>query len=115
MTNATMTRDKIDALADWSSLPRVMYITSVRCIDGVVYEASTASVPMAIAPEVAYVSLTTIPGLADVLDGKAVIVPVTATQEMADAAFRHMILRNSMRESLTKAIAASPYRKEPEA
>jgi hypothetical protein len=54
-----------------------------------------------------------IPGLSDLLAGKAEIVPVEATQEMADACFRHMILRNSMKDSIARAIAANPYRRKP--
>ena len=47
-----------------------------------------ASVPMAIAPEVAYVSLAAIPGLADVLDGKAVILPRKIGKENAEGVWQ---------------------------
>ena len=117
-----MTRDKIDALADWSSLPRVMYVTSARCIDGVVYEASMASVPMAIAPEVAYVSLAAIPGLADVLDGKAVILPRDPSAEQVDGLASRIRGAGFSGDSYLLArvcfdfaCRASPYWKEPEA
>lgn len=41
-------------LSDWSGLPRDMYVTSVRRVDQVVWEATFCSVPMAIGPEVRY-------------------------------------------------------------
>lgn len=40
-------------LADWSSLPRDLYVTAVKS-DGVVFEVQCCSVPMAIGPEVRY-------------------------------------------------------------
>ncbi len=38
-------------MADWSGLPDV-YVTSVNLIDGVAWEITACSVPMAIGPEV---------------------------------------------------------------
>jgi hypothetical protein len=40
--------------ADWSKLPRDMYVVSVTQRDAVVYDAKMCSVPMAIGPEVRY-------------------------------------------------------------
>ena len=39
--------------ADWSGLPRDLYVTSVKT-DGIVYDVQCCSVPMAIGPEVRY-------------------------------------------------------------
>lgn len=44
-------------LADWSSLPRDLYVISVKS-DGIVFDVQCCSVPMAIGPEVRY-ALTT--------------------------------------------------------
>jgi hypothetical protein len=41
-------------LADWSRLPRDLYVTSVKSSDGIVYDVQCCSVPMAIGPEVRY-------------------------------------------------------------
>lgn len=41
-------------ISDWSCLPRDMYVVSVTS-DGIVYDATMCSVPMAVAPEVRYV------------------------------------------------------------
>lgn len=121
-----MTRDRIIEGSDWSDLPNVMFITSVRCVNSVVYEANVCSVPMAIGPEVSYVRIDAIPGLADVLDGKAVIVPVEMTEKMAGSFFnaRDVVFPRQMRKAQkshrgwaslpcvvwTTMLAASPYR-----
>ena len=69
-------------------------------------------------------ALATIPGLSDVLDGKAVIVPACVTEQQLDAAeeaMRQPRLRlsyqkaddiNTLAVAYTAMIAASPYRKD---
>jgi hypothetical protein len=44
-----------EAMADWSDLPRNMFVTSARKIDPIFWEATVCQVPMAIGPEVMYV------------------------------------------------------------
>lgn len=43
-----------EKLSNWSALPKNLYVTEVRTIDGIVFEATLCSVPMAIGPEVRY-------------------------------------------------------------
>ena len=42
-------------LADWSNLPRDLYVIEAQSIDGIGFDVKTCSVPMALAPEVRYV------------------------------------------------------------
>jgi hypothetical protein len=42
------------SLADWSGLPRDLYVTEVKSDDGIVFDVHCCSVPMAIGPEVRY-------------------------------------------------------------
>jgi hypothetical protein len=44
--------------ADWSRLPRDLYVTSVKT-DGIVFDVKCCSVPMAIGPEVRYTQTAT--------------------------------------------------------
>lgn len=53
--------------ADWSDLPRDLYVTSVRRVDAVVWEASMCSVPMAVGPEVRYVRAAAPPNVAGLI------------------------------------------------
>lgn len=41
-------------LADWSALPRDLYVVDVSSDDGIVFDVQCCSVPMAIGPEVRY-------------------------------------------------------------
>ena len=42
-------------MADWSALPRDLYVTNARAIDHIGWQVTLCSVPMAIGPEVRYV------------------------------------------------------------
>jgi hypothetical protein len=48
-------------LSDWSRLPRDLYVTSVKSIDGIVFDVQCCSVPMAIGPEVRYTQVAAQP------------------------------------------------------
>jgi hypothetical protein len=78
------------SLADWSGLPRDLYVTEVKSDDGIVFDVHCCSVPMAIGPEVRY-SLS-----------NGVAQPVAATQPHTEVLIQHWMMEARNLEDAAK-------------
>lgn len=57
---ASIAAGTVEHPADWSELPKDLFVTSVKRIDNIIWEATVCNVPMAIGPEVHYVRAGTV-------------------------------------------------------
>ena len=99
----TMPGEPSKDLADWSSLPRDLYVVNAKSHHGVSFDVLTCSVPLALAPEVRYVRADAI---TPVQEGWK-LVPVEPTEGMLEGAITST-WENVMTNIWRQMIAASP-------